>query len=448
MLDDRKQIHIDSLKDKEYADSKTHISSDGFDKSEKQRKKSRYISKDEIEKLDTYERYKLKNEAYKNDEILCVEKNPSELDYKLFEIIYGKNVMPIFFEKADSSTLKVMTPKNFYRRRQYSANYFMPVTVKSFKERKVTGRTITETNKEGVTEKFASARSFVDTSRDNINGVLDVVIDIDFHNREERLEFKELEQFAHSVNFFATEANAQPTAIVVTGNGIQMHYVLEAPAYRNNTKVIDKLLKAFYKTLKNVINSKVLPQISLSENTKCDEALNPINQKVRVPGTYNFAAHTYAHNVVLNENTKYNMGNFLSENLGDYEEYKENQAIKKKEKSKKSNYRGNNGNGTKNIQRMLNRRIDDIESAMVYTSKHIKTGFRNNGFFCLIWQLLNLSDYDKRLNKVKIATRVFEISEKLDVPYFKSYRQARNLVDSVEKTMKKSENRWMKKCIY
>lgn len=443
MLDDRKQLHIDTLKNNEYEDSKTHISSDGFDKSEKQRKKSRYSSKEEIKKLDTYERYKLQKEAYKNDEIFCVQKNPSELDYKLFETIYGKHVMPLFFEKADSSALKVMTPKNFFKRRQYSANYVMPVTVKSFKERKVTGRTITETNKEGVTEKFASARSFVDTSRDNINGVLDVVIDIDFHNREERLEFDELEQFAHSVNYFATEANAQPTAIVVTGNGIQMHYVLGTPVYRNNAKAIDKLLKAFYKTLKNVINNKVLPQITLSENTKCDEALNPINQKVRVPGTYNFTANTYAHTVILNENTKYNMGNFLSENLGDYEEYKEKQAIKQKEKAKKSNYRGNNGNGAKNIQRTLNRRITDIESAMVYASRHIKTGFRNDGFFCLIWQLLNLADYDKKLNKVKIANRVFEISDKLDVPYFKSIRQARNLVDSVERTMEKSNNRWM-----
>lgn len=443
MLEDRKQLHIDTLKNNEYEDSKTHISSDGFAKSEKQRKKSRYISKEKIEKLDTYERYKLQNEAYKNDEIFCVEKNPSELDYKLFEIIYEKQVMPLFFEKADSSALKVMTPKNFFKRRQYSANYFMPVTVKSFKERKVTGRTITETNKEGVTEKFASARSFVDTSRDNINGVLEVVIDIDFHNEEERLEFEELEQFAHSVNYFSTEANTQPTAIVVTGNGIQLHYVLEEPVYRNNAKAIDKLLKAFYKTLKNVINNKVLSQIALSENTKCDEALNPINQKVRVPGTYNFSANNYAHTVILNEDTKYNMSNFLSENLGDYEEYKENQAAIQKEKSKKSNYRGNNGNGTKNIQRTLNRRITDIESAMYYSSKHIKTGFRNDGFFCLIWQLLNLADYDKRLNKVKIAKRVFEISDKLDVPYFKSRRQARNLVDSVERTMEKSNNRWM-----
>lgn len=443
MLEDRKQLHIDTLKNNEYEDSKTHISSDGFAKSEKQRKKSRYISKEKIEKLDTYERYKLQNEAYKNDEIFCVEKNPSELDYKLFEIIYEKQVMPLFFEKADSSALKVMTPKNFFKRRQYSANYFMPVTVKSFKERKVTGRTITETNKEGVTEKFASARSFVDTSRDNINGVLEVVIDIDFHNEEERLEFEELEQFAHSVNYFSTEANTQPTAIVVTGNGIQLHYVLEEPVYRNNAKAIDKLLKAFYKTLKNVINNKVLSQIALSENTKCDEALNPINQKVRVPGTYNFSANNYAHTVILNEDTKYNMSNFLSENLGDYEEYKENQAAIQKEKSKKSNYRGNNGNGTKNIQRTLNRRIIDIESAMYYSSKHIKTGFRNDGFFCLIWQLLNLADYDKRLNKVKIANRVFEISDKLDVPYFKSIRQARNLVDSVERTMEKSNNRWM-----
>lgn len=444
MLEDRKQLLIDTLTKTEYKDSKTHISSDGFAKSEKQRKKSKYMSKEEIEKLDSYERFKLQNEAYKNDEILCVEKNPSELDYKLFDIIYGNKVTPLFFEKQDSSALRVMTPKNFYKRRQYSANYFMPVTVKSFKERKITGRTITETNKEGVTEKFASARSFVDTSRDNINGVLDIVVDIDFHNREERLEFYELEQFAHSVNFFATEVNAEPTAIVVTGNGIQAHYVLEEPVYRNNAKAIDKLLRAFYKTLKNVINNKVLPQIDLSEKTKCDEAINPINQKVRVPGTYNFSAHTYAHMVILNENTKYNMGNFLAENLGDYEEYKERQVINQKEKTKKSNYRGNNGNGTKNVQRMLNRRITDIEQAMLFTSKHIKTGFRNNGFFAITWQLLNLADYDKRLNKVKITNRILEISDRLEAPYFKSIKQARSFVDSVDRTMKKSDNRHLK----
>ena len=431
--------HIENLRKIKYTNSKTVSSSDDISS---ERKAINYYTVEKIEKLDAYERYKLQQKAYRNDELFAVQKNPTELDYKLLDVIFGDKITPLFFSTAKSTSLYVKKPKNFFKMRQFSNNYFMPVTLKDFDTRKITVRTKKKENEQtGEIDELNVAFCYVATDRSNVNGVLDVVVDIDFHNEENRLEFEELERFAHAVNFFTTEAEVQPTGIVVTGNGIQLHYVLKEPVYRNSPN-IDKLLKTFYKKLKEVLNKEVLPNIELSKNTTCDDSLNPINQKVRVPGTFNFSSLTYAHAVIVNENSLYHMGEFLSSKLGDYEEFRNTiKEILRKKEEKVDKRRGNNGNGRGNILEVLKRRITDIEHAMVYASETVGTGFRNNGFLTLAWQYINLSDYKKKMTDSYIARELRRVDRSLEKPYFKNRGQVESFVDSVRETMNKSDGR-------
>ena len=432
-----KQLHKKILKNREYTDCKTKYSSFGFEDSFNKSRKTLLLTEEQITSLEPYEIFKLRQEALKNKALFCAEKNPTELDYKLLDLIFRDKVIPMFFRNKLSSSISNKSAKDFYAEKQYANNYFMPITVKSFKKRRITGRTSEDVDMStGEVKKFGKAVSYVQTSKNNINGVLDVVIDIDFHN--ESKTYDELVDLSSSVDFFANEAGVQATAIVVTGQGIQLHYVLEQPVYRNS-KNIDKLLETFNKKLKDVINTEVLPNIAGCEYVKCDEALNPVSQKVRLPGTLNFVSFTYSHVVILNEDRLYHIGNFLNKFLGDYEDYRESIRLKIKENEEKKSKRkgGNHGNGRHNLSNALEKRINDISDAIVFQSEFQSTGFRNNGYLTLVWQMLNL----KTLNKKMVTEYISNIDAKLSVPYFKNMSAIERFVDSAERTMHSSKNK-------
>lgn len=437
-LKQRKQLHKNKLKNTKSTSSKTIYSSDGFKNSALKNKKTVYLSKGEVLSMDHYEINKVKYEALSNEELFCVEKNPTELDYKFLKLLYGDKITPIFFKNKKSSSFSCKSINNFFKMKQYNNTYYMPVTLRDFDNRKTVTRTKEDIDLDtGEAKKVANAVNYVSTDRRNINAVLELVVDIDFHDKN--LEYKELESFAKSVDYFSMESNVQPTAIVVTGRGIQLHYVLKDVIYRNSEN-IDKLLKKSYQVLKETLNTEVLPLIDISAFAKCDDSLNPINQKVRVPGTLNFSSMTYAHVVVLNEDRLYNLGQLLSEKLGDYEEYKDNQEKLLNElKKKKGNYHGNNGNGRHNIFKLFDNRILDIMNAMVFTSEELGTGFRNNGYLTLVWQYINLKEYNESLTDNVIAQLVFNFDQVLSVPYFKSLLEVERFVESVYRTIENAK---------
>lgn len=437
-LKQRKQLHKNKLKNTKSTSSKTIYSSDGFKNSALKNKKTVYLRKEEVLSMDNYEINKVRYEALLNEELFCVEKNPNELDYKFLELLYGNKITPIFFKNKKSSSFLCKSINNFFKLRQYNNNYYMPVTVHDYDNRKTTTRTKEDIDAvTGEFKKLANAVNYVSTDRKNINGVLELVIDIDFHDKN--LDYKELESFAKSVDYFSMESNVQPTAIVVTGRGIQLHYVLKDVIYRNSEN-IDKLLKKSYEVLKKTLNNEVLPLIDISAFAKCDDSLNPINQKVRVPGTLNFASMTYAHVVVFNEDRLYNLGQLLSEKLGDYEEYKANQERLLEElKNKKGNYHGNNGNGRHNIFTLFEKRISDIMNSMVFASEELGTGFRNNGYLTLVWQYINLKKFDEPLNDETISQIVFNFDQGLSCPYFKSLPEVERFVESTYRTIDNSK---------
>lgn len=433
-LKQRKQLHKNKLKNTKSTSSKTIYSSDGFKNSALKNKETVYLNKEEVLSMDNYEINKVRYEALSNEELFCVEKNPNELDYKLFELLYGNNITPIFFNNKKSSSFLCKSAKNFFKLKQYNNSYYMPVTLRDFDNRKTVTRSREDIDLDtGEAKKVANAVNYVSTDRKNINAVLELVIDIDFHDKN--LDYKELEAFANSVDFFSMEANIQPTAIVVTGRGIQLHYILKDKIYRNSENV-DKLLKKSYEVLKKTLNNEVLTVIDMSAFAKCDDSLNPINQKVRVPGTLNFSSMTYAHVVVLNEDRLYNLGQLLSEKLGDYEEYRENQEKLLEElRNKKGNYHGNNGNGRHNIFKFFDNRISDITNAIVFTSEELGTGFRNNGYLTLVWQYINLKKFDESLNDNAITQLIFGLDQGLSVPYFKNLSEAERFVKSTYRTI-------------
>lgn len=437
-LKQRKQLHKNKLKNTKSTSSKTIYSSDGFKNSALKNKKTVYLSKGEVLSMDHYEINKVKYEALSNEELFCVEKNPTELDYKFLKLLYGDKITPIFFKNKKSSSFSCKSINNFFKMKQYNNTYYMPVTLRDFDNRKTVTRTKEDIDLDtGEAKKVANAVNYVSTDRRNINAVLELVVDIDFHDKN--LEYKELESFAKSVDYFSMESNVQPTAIVVTGRGIQLHYVLKDVIYRNSEN-IDKLLKKSYEVLKKTLNNEVLPLIDISAFAKCDDSLNPINQKVRVPGTLNFSSMTYAHVVVFNEDRLYDLGQLLSEKLGDYEEYKANQERLLEElKNKKGNYHGNNGNGRHNIFTLFEKRISDIMNSMVFASEELGTGFRNNGYLTLVWQYINFKEFNESLTDEVIAKIVFNFDQGISCPYFKSLPEVERFVESVYRTIDNSK---------
>lgn len=433
-----KQESIDFLKKKRITNKKT-VYHNPIGKPDFSLDKT-FIKKDDILKLlpgeSIYKVYK----NYEDNKITFIEKNPNELDKKLMNLIFPEGIYPITFKNKSSKTVQFIDIDSFYKKHQYSDNYLMPVTVKSVETRKVTSSANRETKKVTTT-------SYVSTARNNINSVRSVAFDVDIHNDEFQPEKEELIHIARAVDFFATENCIPPTAIVVTGRGVQIHYVLEEPVYRNSER-IDSLLHTFYKTIKERLNNTVLNQIQVQYESrgrtkevllKCDEAINPINQKLRAPGTYNYAAGMYANTVVLHGDNKYNLSQTLTELNGEYINFKEiNKETKVKKKS--SGKRTNNGNGKSNLRIALRKRVDDIKDAMALTSSKIRTGFRNNSYLTLVWQMLELEKVDKEFSRRKMIKELEDLDKSLEIPYFRNSSGIESFVSAVEDTRSRAKN--------
>lgn len=444
-IDKEKELNKEYLKSYDNQNSKTRYSYSRCKNSIKTRVDSIHLSVDKVLSMEKIEIDKLRFAAYNEGKSFSVAKNPSELDYKLMNLIFDSKNIGMFFSNKKSSSISVMKPKTFYAQKQYSDNYYMPITLKDIRKRKVIGRTIEDCDIEGEVHKVGGAVSYITSDRGNVNAVKALMFDIDFHSENEDIKSSDIDALCRSFSFFAQEEGVDPTAIINSGRGFQVVYVLKKPVYRNS-KNIDNLIKTTYRVFKNIINNNILPEIDSKVELKCDKAINPINQKMRMPGTLNFKSYTYSHVVYFNQNNLYNLGEFLSEKLGDYDEYLEIKQLKKdkKEEKKKNNkHKGNNGNGRNNIVIVLNKRIRDIKSAMTLCSNEMGKGFRNNGYLVLVWQMINLAQYTKVTDE-KIADEIFNFDEVSGCSYFRSIEKARSFVESVRGTMDNSQNIFLK----
>ena len=362
---------------------------------------------------------KKRKEAKFKNEAIAVEKNPTPDDYKLMSLIFGKGVTPVFFSSNKSHKIKLMSSRRFMRQMQFAENYLMPVTLKDC------SKTVTTTYKDKDTGEDKT-REFISSRRDNINSVRSLVVDIDIHDNE-LLEDVDFDKLIEGFRYYAKEYNVDPTAIVATGRGLQCHYVLRDPIYRNNAKKIDSCLRFFLDSIKDIIDREILPNIFTDKTLRCDKAINPINQKVRVPGTYNFKAGDYAHVKYINEDKLYNMGQWLTWFYG---EYQPKEKVKKTNRKKRRS--GNNGNGKSNLKHMLERRIRDISNAMKVSSEVTAIGFRNNGYFTLLWQYAEMIKRDYITEGIAIE-EVWSLDSSLSCPYFRGKDDVEKMLMSVER---------------
>lgn len=393
------------------------------------------ITKKEIINTDPFDLYLKVRKLQADGYLVAFEKNPSKLDYKLIRMIYGKDVSPIFFNSQKSSAINVRYPNSFFKLLQYSNCYYMPVTLKDMSKRK-------ESTREANLDEPLTV-SYLDTSRSNINSVRAVMIDIDTARRKdpdaEQLSRKTLNDLAYSVNYFAEEANIAPTAIINSGRGLQLLYIPKVPLYRNSDN-IDDLLRAFNKVVVKIIEEEVLSNIDHTYRLFCDTAINPINQKMRCPGTVNMASLTYAHTVIINEDRLYNFGEVLNDRLGSYEDYLESIALSKDKAKPKR--KGNNKNGRNNLAIALEDRIAAIKSTMRYCSENYGTGFRNRSYFTWIWLATSLMGVpnNKYSTIEDLAKEICDFDSTLVVPYFKNLKEVNSLIKSTHNTMSNSKN--------
>lgn len=379
--------------------------------------------------------YRLK----KSGHTAMIEKNPSDSDIEFLELLF-KGVYPTFFGGKTSASIRTpKTVKEFFDLDQMSNNYYMPVTYKDISNKK---------KAEYIDNIGQSYKKFyTSTDKSNINSVRAVLVDIDCHTDEDLPLPEEIDHLARSINYMADQEGLAPTAVINSGRGVQLIYILEEPVYRNK-HVIDKMLRTFHRTLTTRLNEDILPHIESPTEAipqlKCDKQINPINQKMRCPGTLNYQSGSYAHVVILNKHNLFNMTNFLGENLGDYEEHseriKELRKLKKKQKAKKGR---KNTNSKNNMGIYCTRRIEAIKKAINYASEKKGTGFRNNGYFSLIWQMLGsleISNY--RYTRLEdIASEIYDFDSTLKIPYFSSFYEALKLVRSTARTRNNSNKK-------
>lgn len=409
-------------------------------------KKGIYCKKEEVDSKLSFHIFDSIYKARKDKTPFYVEKNPSELDVKFLNIVFDEKTIPTFFLGKKSSSIRIRNVNSFLKGYQLSDNYYMPVTFRDIHAKTETSYIDSKGNKR--------TKSYLDTSRRNINSVRAVLVDIDCHSDFDLPNIQDLNHLASSINYYAEGLGIAPTAIINSGRGVQLIYVLERPLFRNRSSV-DKLLKTFQNTLINIIDKDILPNVApllSSESTdgktsqsfaiKCDRAINPINQKMRCPGTLNYRAGSYAHVVVLNENCVYNAGDFLGEQLGDYNEYlkvKKKTKAKKREKKRKGITDRNSKN---NLAIYYVKRIEAIKKAMLHASETIGTGFRNNGYFSIVWQMIGLMEVSDSKFKCQedIASEIYEFDASLSSSYFKNYGAAVKFVESARKSREKSLN--------
>lgn len=443
-IDKEKEYNKKALKEANYSNSKTKYSYSKCKDSITIKPKTIHLTAEDVLSMEKIDIDKTRFAAYNEGKFFSVAKNPSKLDYKFMNLIFDKKTIGVFFSNKKSSSINIMRPNTFYSKAQFNDNYYMPVTLKDINKRKVIARTSEDCDIEGEVHKVGGAVSYITTDRGNINSVRALMFDVDCHMKEDEDDKYDIDSLCHSFAFFAKEEGISPTVIINSGRGFQVIYVLKTPLFRNSEK-IDNLIKTSYKVLKDIIDKDVLPQIDTTVKLKCDKAINPVNQKMRMPGTLNFKSYTYSHVVYCDEESLYNLGEILAEKLGDYDDYLEKKKIKKeKAKAKKvSKHKGNNGNGRNNIIFVLERRINDIKKAMILCREEFDDGFRNNGYFTLVWQMLNLSMYNKKTDK-EIADDIFRFDIMSNCNYFANEEKAEKYVESVKGTMSRSKNVFLK----
>ena len=388
-------------------------------------KKEQIISR----RLPVHTLHEIQKARSKNNSF-AAERNPSDLDIDLLNLIF-KGVTPTFFLGVKSPATTSKSVEQFLQGYQLSNNYYMPVTFKDLNKK----RTSTWTDADGVIH----TRTYLDTSKRNINSVRAVLVDIDRHSEEDLMSPEELDHLAEGVNYLATEEGVAPTAFINSGRGLQLIYVLEEPVYRNHPS-IDKLLKAFHKALITKLDRDVLPHLEIQ--LKCDQAINPINQKMRCPGTLNYKSGSYAHVVTLDTNRLYNMSTFLSEELGDYETYQVDKKEKQKNKQPKQKKKGRpDTNRKNNLGIYFSRRIDDMMVAINYASYKVGTGFRNQSYFPLTWQMLRSlwNSSFRYASREDIAREIQKLDSTLKKPYFNSFGHIMSFIGSTERTMMSSK---------
>lgn len=372
--------------------------------------------------------------------LVLVENNPSEKDFEFMKFLESgrNNSKTIAFKSKSSNSIRIQKYKDLIKENSFSNSYFIDATVKEM------SRNTSTRKKETLNGIYYQSVSYVNTRQGNIQSVNSLMLDIDFHNIA--LTNKELERTADSIIYFAKETGNPlllPTAIVVSGRGLQLTFMLKERIFRHGVKkhqrVIDSLLRQTRKQLIDVYNKDILSNIEIGFDIKmsCDTNGNPINQKRRLPGTLNFSSGTYAYTYYLNKENLFHMGEFLEYYKGSYEDYlekvkedKERIKNERKKASSKKKKNGNNGNGRNNILNTLQRRIDEIAYAMKEVSKIKPEGWRNNAYFTLVCQYLNLQYYKNSLNDEVIASLLIAVDDTLVSPQFSSKQEAINFVNS------------------
>lgn len=400
-----------------------------------------YITKDEIEKGPYFVLDKIYS-AKDNGLFINVQTNPRDEDIRFLNFLLrdrrSNNKRGTFFKNKSSRHLRLVTPEEFLNEVQFSDSYFMDVSLKDVYTRRETATSKDIYDKEtGSYKQNAKAYSYVKTDRSNIFSVGSLLIDIDFH--EENMSEKELDLLADGILFFAMQEGAYytPTAIVNSGRGLQLHFVLEERLFRHgadkNQRNIDKMLRLSHQALMDKYDNIILPNLPY-DDLKCDRNINAINQKRRVPGTLNFKSGTYAKVVHFNESQVIMLGDMLNDYYGEYSEFLEAQKSWEKETTKRRNKTGNNGNGRGNISIVLEKRIADFEKAMIEVSNFESSGWRNNAYFSLAVQYINLKKYNNMSFK-SIAAELERIDSQLQKPYFtKGFDKIESFVMSADES--------------
>lgn len=134
----------------------------------------------------------------------------------------------------------------------------------------------------------------------------------------------------------------KPTAIVKSGAGLHFYYVLKEPVFFGKSTLKNYFKNLYKKAIETTKNSIKKALLNLKENTsnaylgndlnyltfkelRVDEALcGSLNQLIRLPGSYNYEAGEDVNILFFEENTKYMLGDLITEYEPRYEslEYK------------------------------------------------------------------------------------------------------------------------------
>jgi len=269
----------------------------------------------------------------------------------------------------------------------------------------------------------------------------------------------------------------KPTAIVKSGGGLHFYYVLKKPVYFGKSKdkeYFKSLYKEAIETTKDSIKKALL---NLKENTsnaylgsnlnyltfkelKVDEALcGSLNQLIRVPGSYNYEAGEDVVLLFFEENTKYMLGDLITEYEPRYEnlEYKfqdkilpekEYQKLKKaKEQKQKKDLQSSmispiyiNQQRLEGVKRLINLRKEN--GNLIGTRQKIMSQ--------AAWCLVNINyNTDKIENKIDIEEELQKIgnligSEFSKPQYVKSkIKHIEEYHKSVNKLTNKTISKWL-----